>query len=178
MSRRFVTPPGILLIASSLDLAQNKNPKKVSLADWKASIGKEVGVSDWLLITQERVDAFATTTGDPQWIHGKDAKKLGSPFGGPIAHGFLVVSLAAYFGQQALPVLDGVKMGVNYGIDKLRFVSPVPVGKNARMRGTLVEVKELDGPMKGLQNTVRCSIEVEGAKKPSLVFDWLTRVYF
>jgi acyl dehydratase len=117
-------------------------------------------------------------TGDHQWIHTKDAGKKGSPFGGPIAHGFLALSLAAFFAQEILPNLEGAKMGVNFGVEKLRFVSPVPVGKNVRMRATLVEAQPLDGAMKGVQNTVRCTIEVENSKKPSLVFDWLTRTYF
>jgi acyl dehydratase len=125
--------------AATLDLPRKKgDAKAVTLNEWQAMVGTEVGVSDWLHLTQDRVDAFSQVTGDPQWIHQRDAKEKGSPFGGPIAHGFLVVPLASYLAEGTTPALKGAKMGVNYGIDSLRFVAPVPVGKKIRMRMTLV----------------------------------------
>ena len=96
-----------------------------------------------------------------------------------IPTGFLVLSLAAFFGQEIFPAKEGAKMGVNFGIEKLRFTAPVPVGKRVRMRANLIEVKNLDGgKFKGVQDTIACVLEVEGESKPSVTFHWLTRTYF
>jgi acyl dehydratase len=142
--------------ASSLDLPRKKgSAKTVTLGEWQGMVGTEVGVSDWLHLTQDRVDAFSQVTGDPQWIHQRDAKEKGSPFGGPIAHGFLVVALASYLAEGTTPGLQGTKMGVNYGLDSLRFVSPVPVGKRIRMRMTLVCHCDLD-PSRARNMSVVC----------------------
>eukprot|EP01112_Ceratiomyxa_fruticulosa_P013718 TRINITY_DN3873_c0_g1_i1.p1 TRINITY_DN3873_c0_g1~~TRINITY_DN3873_c0_g1_i1.p1 ORF type:complete len:202 (-),score=45.58 TRINITY_DN3873_c0_g1_i1:63-668(-) len=142
----------------------------------KAVVGKEIGVSDWLLITQERVDAFADATGDFQWIHiDPERAKAESPFGGPIAHGFLTISLAPFFLNEVMPKIEGIKAGINYGFNKLRFVSPVPIGSRLRCRITIQEVTE---PTPGiLQSILKLTFEVEGKDKPSAVAEWIVRYY-
>jgi len=121
------------------------------------------------------VDAFSVVTEDPQWIHQSGAKERGSPFGGAISHGYLTLSLTSRLCEEAIPQLEGVKAGVNYGLDKVRFVSPVHVGKRIRSKVKLVKIEEIKG---GIQNELEVTVEVEGGKKPALVFIWLTRIYF
>ncbi len=153
-----------------------KPKESVSVDQWKTKAGTEIGVSRYLKVEQERIDGFSITTMDPQWIHQRTAGENGSPFGAPIAHGFLVLSLCPVLMGDVLPSIDGAKMGVNYGVNKLRWVSPVKAGKSVRMRVKLISVESIKG---GLQNTFGCSIEVEGQAqdKPACVLEWVTRVY-
>ncbi len=140
----------------------------------KALVGQHLGYSDWLEITQERVMQFAEATGDHQWIHtDPERAKAESPFGGPIAHGYLTVSLIPMLLPQVF-VQKGFSMGVNYGLDKLRFPSPVPVGSKVRAGVQLDEVGDIAG---GVQLHMTVTIEVEGASKPSCVAQVLFRSY-
>jgi hypothetical protein len=142
--------------------------------DLKAHVGKHLGYSDYLTITQEQVQLFADATGDHQWIHLDVEKAKSGPFGQTIAHGYLTLSLA--------PVLmagiwrhEGVKMGVNYGANKIRFMSPVPVGSKLRAGAKLVSVDDIAG---GAQVCVETTFEVEGASKPSCVAELIFRYYY
>jgi acyl dehydratase len=135
------------------------------------SIGADLGTTDWITITQEQINAFAGATLDNQWIHVDTERAKAGPFGAPIAHGYLTMSLAAYFLGQLVRV-TGISMGINYGADKVRFPSPVPVGSKLRGRGELMDAKEVPG---GVQVTVRVTIEREGSDKPAAIVDALTR---
>ncbi|HUD39912.1 MAG TPA: MaoC family dehydratase [Streptosporangiaceae bacterium] len=145
-----------------------------TIAELPSLKGQELGASEWFEITQERVNTFADATDDHQWIHVDiERAKTESPFGGPIAHGFLTLSLIVPMYGQILRVTDA-KMGVNYGLNKVRFPAPVPVGAKVRMVATLKEVEEVPG---GLQLTVGAVIEREGGDKPVCVAEPLFRVY-
>ena len=135
--------------------------------------GTDLGWSEWLEITQDRVDLFADATDDHQWIHTDPERAKDGPFGGAIAHGFLSLSLATKFWTDLLDV-DGVTTKVNYGLDKVRFVSPVKVGAKVRMTAVVAEVTEVAG---GYQLTVDQTIEIEGGTKPALVARGLYRFY-
>ena len=137
----------------------------------RAAVGTHLGYSDWLDITQERVDLFADATGDHQWIHVDPERAKDGPFGGPIAHGYLTLSLSNMFLPQIVE-LTGFQAGVNYGADKVRFITPVPVGGRVRAGAELVEVTEVTG---GLQTLIRITVELEGAPKPACVIDSLSR---
>jgi acyl dehydratase len=145
-----------------------------SLAHLKQLVGKEVAVSDWLEITQERINEFADATGDQQWIH-IDAERAAkeSPYGKTVAHGFLTLSLLSQFAQQTMK-FPHVRMGINYGFNRVRFTAPVPVGARLRARFTLLEVEDIKG---GAQTTWNVSMECEGETKPSCVAEWVTRRY-
>ncbi|WP_372658410.1 MaoC family dehydratase [Hydrogenophaga sp.] len=145
-----------------------------TLADLAACVGQEVAVSDWLTITQERVNQFAEATGDLQWIHVDVEKARAGPFGGPIAHGFLTLSLLPAFFDSALAVRQS-RMGVNYGLNKVRFTSPVPVGSRLRARLTLLAATPIESD--GLQLTWSTVVEREGADKPVCVAESLVRRY-
>lgn len=134
-------------------------------------VGNEIGLSDWLLIDQPAVDAFAAATGDDQWIHVDGDRASSSPFGGTIAHGLFTLSLGPRF-TYATYVVEGFSFGLNYGYDRVRFPAPFPVGRRVRMRATLISVDEVKG---GLQVTVRQTFEVEGGEKPVCVADAVTR---
>lgn len=138
-------------------------------------VGREVAVSDWLEVAQERIDAFAEATEDRQWIHvDPERARRESPFGTTIAHGFLTLSLASELARRALAV-EGVRMGVNYGLNRVRFVSPVPAGARIRGRFALVAVEPVrDG---GVQATWNVTIEREGSEKPCCVVEWLVRYF-
>ncbi len=143
-----------------------------SLAQLKELIGQEVAVSDWTEVTQERVNQFAQATGDLQWIHlDVERSKKESPYGGTIAHGFLTLSLLPMLMAGAISMPD-VKMGVNYGLNKVRFPAPVPVGSNLRARMTLVAVEDIPG---GAQVTWLVTIEREGGDKPVCVAESVSR---
>ena len=145
-----------------------------TLAELPSFKGKELGTSDWFEITQERVNTFADATDDHQWIHvDVERAKAESPFRGPIGHGFLTLSLFVPMWSQILTVTD-VKMGVNYGLNKVRFPAPVPVGSRIRLTATLVDVEEVKG---GVQLTVGGVIEREGADKPVCVLESLARFF-
>jgi acyl dehydratase len=145
-----------------------------TIAELPALKGQELGASEWFDITQDRVNTFADATDDHQWIHVDiERAKAQSPFGGPIAHGFLTLSLIVPMYGQILRVTDA-KMGVNYGLNKVRFPAPVPVGAKVRMLATLKDVEEVPG---GLQLTIGAVIEREGGDKPVCVAEPLFRVY-
>ncbi len=138
------------------------------------AIGRELGVSDWLEITQERIDQFAEATGDHQWIHVDPARAKDGPFGACIAHGYLTQSLVNHFLPQIVEV-RGISMGVNYGADRLRFPAPVLVGARIRGRGELVNAEPTrDG---GVQATIRVTVEIENSDKPGCVIDTISRYY-
>ena len=137
----------------------------------KAAAGTHLGHSDWLIIDQARIDAFADATGDHQWIHVDPEKAKDGPFGATIAHGYLTMSLSNYFLPQVRDV-QGVSMGVNYGVDKVRFPAPVPVGSRIRASVELAEVEEVKG---GLQTREVVTIEIEGSDRPACVIEALSR---
>ena len=145
-----------------------------TLAELPALTGTELGTSDWVEVTQERVNLFADATGDHQWIHvDVDRAKAESPFGGPIGHGYLTLSLLIPMWSEVLVVSDAT-MGVNYGLNKIRFPAPVPVGSKLRLTATLKDVEEVAG---GLQVTVTAMIEAEGAPKPVCIAEPVFRMY-
>ena len=145
-----------------------------SLDELKALVGQEVAVSDWVEISQERVNQFAEATGDHQWIHlDVERCKRESPFGGPIAHGYLTLSLLPMMMQNSVRMTD-VRMGVNYGLNKVRFPAPVPVGSKLRSRTTVVSVEDIPG---GAQVTWLVTVEREGGDKPVCVAESISRRY-
>jgi acyl dehydratase len=142
------------------------------IAGMKELVGQHLGYSDWLEITQERVNQFAEATGDHQWIHvDVERATAESPFGGPIAHGYLTLALANLFLPQLLSV-ESFSAGLNIGLDKVRFPSPVPAGSKIRGSGEIVSAVEAGG---GVQVVVRVTIEAEGATKPACVADTVSR---
>ena len=143
------------------------------LADLKGLIGQEIAVSDWLTITQERINQFADATGDHQWIHVDPERAKASPFGSTIAHGFLTLSLLPLFTQECIR-MPSVRMGVNYGVNKVRFINPVPVGSRLRGRFMLKAVEDIAG---GVQMTMLATIELEGVDKPACVAESVSRRY-
>lgn len=144
-------------------------------ASLRARLGQEVVVTDWLEITQARVDAFAAATDDHQWIHVDPARaRSETPFGNSIAHGFLTLSLLSRFINESID-FGPSRMGLNYGLNRVRFTDPVPVGSRVRCRLALDAVDDIDG---GVQMTWRVTVERDGSAKPCLVAEWLTRRYF
>ncbi|MBI5792860.1 MAG: MaoC family dehydratase [Rhodocyclales bacterium] len=145
------------------------------IEDARSRLGQEIGVSEWMLIDQERVNAFAEVTGDRQWIH-VDVERANreSPFGGPIAHGYLTVSLLAKFAQECIAV-GGIKLAVNYGLNRVRFAAPVKVGSRVRAHFVLVGVDDIPG---GAQMLWQATVEIEGGAKPACVAEMVTRWYF
>ena len=139
----------------------------------KSLVGEHFGYSEYIEVTQERVNQFAEATGDFQWIHVDVERAKGGPFGGPIAHGYLTLALGPMLYPQVL-VITGFSMGVNYGANKVRFPSPVPVGAKLRLGVKLLAVEEITG---GLQNTMEFTYECEGASKPSCVAEIIFRSY-
>lgn len=137
-----------------------------------AAVGKHLGYSDWLEITQDRVNRFADATGDHQWIHVDPERAKSGPFKGTIAHGYLTMSLVNLFLPQIMEV-RGISMGVNYGADKLRFPAPVKVGARVRGGGELLKVEEVKGG--AVQATVRVTVEVEGGDRPGCVVETISR---
>jgi acyl dehydratase len=145
-----------------------------TLADLPSLKGQELGTSDWYEVTQDAVNLFADATGDHQWIHvDVERAKKESPFGGPVAHGYLTLSLLVPLVSQTYEITDA-KMGVNYGLNKVRFPAPVPVGSKVRARVTLKDVEEVAG---GLQNTLAITVVGEGGDKPVCIAEWVTRAY-
>jgi acyl dehydratase len=144
------------------------------LADLAALVGQEVAVSDWIPVTQQQVNLFAEATGDHQWIHVDVERARQGPFGAPIAHGFLTLSLLPKFFESALEVLD-TRMGVNYGLNRVRFTAPVPVGSRLRARMSLLECQPI--PDNGYQMTWSVAVEREGSDKPVCIAESLTRRY-
>jgi len=137
----------------------------------KALVGQDLGSSDWLEITQDRVNQFADATGDHQWIHVDPERAKDGPFGGTIAHGYLTMSLGPVLLPQVV-VVSGFSLAVNYGMNKVRFPSPVPVGSKLRLSATLMDVEDIPG---GVQTTYRLTFEVDGAPKPACVAEAIYR---
>ena len=135
-------------------------------------VGTELGPTPWLEMTQDRVNLFAEATGDHQWIHVEPEAAAAGPFGTTIAHGFLSLSLLVPFLAEVLPAREGVSMGINYGLNKVRFISPLPVGSRIRARFTVESVEEVAG---GEQLAFAVTVEREGAEKPVLAAEWLVR---
>jgi len=145
----------------------------VSVDDLKSRVGQEIGVSSWTVIDQDRIDRFAAVTEDLQFIHVDPQRALAeTPFGGTIAHGFLTLSLLSAMGREALPTLRNRTMGINYGLDRVRFLSPVPVGARVRGRFTLSDISMRSATQAMLR--YRVTVEIEGAEKPALAADWIT----
>ena len=140
-------------------------------ADLADAVGRHLGYSDWLEITQERINTFADATGDHQWIHVDPDRAKNGPFGACIAHGYLTLSLVNLFLPQIVEV-RGIRMGVNYGADRLRFPAPVRVGSRVRGGGELVKVEEVKG---SVQATIRVTVEIEGGDRPACVVDTISR---
>jgi acyl dehydratase len=143
------------------------------LDEVKAYAGKELGVSDWLEVTQAKIDAFAEVTGDDQWIHVDPERARQSPFGGTIAHGYFTLSLAPRFSYDMFS-FAGFAFGINYGLNRVRFPAPMPVGGKVRMRAKLASVEDIPG---GAQITTELTFEREGGEKPVCVAESLSRVY-
>ena len=140
----------------------------------EGAIGADLGVTDWLEIDQQRIDTFAEATGDHQWIHVDPERAKAGPYGATIAHGYLTASLVNYFLPQLLDV-QGISMGVNYGVDKIRFPAAVPVGSKLRGKGALTSVeKTKDG---GFQSKVTVTIEIEGNERPACIVETISRYY-
>jgi acyl dehydratase len=153
-------------------------PQRVfeSLDALKQMVGQEVAVTDWFTMTQDRIQQFADATLDHQWIHvDVERAKRESPFKAPIAHGFLTLSLLAHFMEQAVTIQQKFSLAVNYGMNKMRFVSPVKV--EARIRARFVLAATRDVEPRGLEAQYNATIEVEGSEKPACVAEWLVRYY-
>ncbi|WP_370961909.1 MaoC family dehydratase [Amycolatopsis sp. cg9] len=142
-----------------------------NLDAFAAAVGEHLGYSEWLTVTQERVNQFADATDDHQWIHVDEPRATAGPFGGTIAHGFLTLSLLSAFGPKIYRV-NGTKMGINYGLNKVRFPQPVKVGSKVRAGAELVEVTDIPG---GKQAVSKWTVEIDGEAKPACVAEWVTR---
>jgi acyl dehydratase len=147
----------------------------VSLEEIRAHVGEEIGVSSWLTVDQERIDAFAEATEDRQFIHTDPAAAAQTPFGGTIAHGFLSLSLLSRMGAEVMLIPEGVKMAVNYGLDRVRFLAPVKAGSQVRGRFTLDSVEEKAPGQILMRHTV--TVEIEGEDKPALTAQWLGLIF-
>ena len=142
-------------------------------AELRAAVGKHLGYSDWLEISQDRIDRFADATGDHQWIHVDPERAKQGPFGATIAHGYLTQSLVNHFLPQIIEV-RGISMGINYGADRLRFPAPVPVNSRIRGGAELLEVQEVKGT---IQAKIRVTVEIQGSERPACVIDTISRYY-
>lgn len=149
--------------------------RTLSKEDYQAQTGQEIGVSDWITVDQSRIDAFADCTDDRQFIHIDPAKAAATPFGTTIAHGYLTLSLLSAMAYDAMPGIEGAKMGVNYGLNKVRFMAPVKSGKRVRGRFKMIDVSERSPGV--MQSTVEVSVEIEGETKPALIAEWVTLSY-
>ena len=142
-----------------------------SLDDLAPAVGTHLGHSDWVEINQSRIDQFAESTGDHQWIHGAPQRAAAGPFGSTIAHGYLTLSMTNQFLPEIVQV-EGISMGVNYGVDRVRFPAPVVVGSRVRGGAELVQVDEVSG---GVQTVIRITVEIEGSDRPACVVDSVSR---
>ncbi|MBT9477548.1 MaoC family dehydratase [Polaromonas sp.] len=145
-----------------------------TLSELAACTGQEVAVSDWITITQQQVNLFAEATGDHQWIHVDPEKARSGPFGGPIAHGFLTLSLLPRFFESSFEI-TGSRMGVNYGLNKVRFTAPVPVGSRLRARMKLLSAEPMEPA--GMQMIWEVTVECEGLAKPVCIAESIVRRY-
>lgn len=148
----------------------------IPVAEMKAMAGKEIGVSDWLELSQEKINAFADITEDWQFIHVDPDRAAQTPFGGTIAHGFLTLSLLSAMAMDAIPRLENTTMGVNYGFDKIRFLSPVNSGARIRGRFKVISADELKPGEMTMKYHV--DVEIEGRSRPALTAEWISRQYF
>jgi acyl dehydratase len=146
-----------------------------SIRELQSRVGEEVGISPWLEVSQARIDTFASAIEDFQWIHVDPQRARSSPFGGTIAHGFLTLSLLSRLSEMTFSFSDR-RMGVNYGLNRVRFTSPVPSGSRVRARFTLAKYEPLEND--GVQVTWNVAVEIEGADKPALVAEWIGRHYY
>jgi acyl dehydratase len=146
-----------------------------SIEDISAKVGGEIGVSDWILVDQARIDAFAEITQDPQFIHIDPEAAAKTPFGGTVAHGFLTLSLLSRMAADTMLRPEGVKMGVNYGFERVRFMAPVRSGKRIRGRFALTHFEEREPGQWRFVHTV--TVEIEGEEKPALVADWIGLIF-
>jgi acyl dehydratase len=146
-----------------------------SIDEIREKVGQEVGVSDWILIDQARIDTFAQVTEDPQFIHIDPIAAAQTPFGGTIAHGFLTLSLLSRMAADAMLRPEAIKMGVNYGFEKVRFIAPVRSGKRVRGRFVLVAFEEKRPGQ--YQFTHNVTVEIEGEDKPALIADWIGQIF-
>ena len=147
--------------------------KLMTPSELMAQVGNEIGVSDWFEVTQDNVNLFADVTLDHQFIHIDEAKAAQTPFGGTIAHGFLTLSMLSHFAENGMSVgLEGTKMGVNYGFDKVRFIQPVRVGSKIRGRSTLLSMEEKNPGQYLMKSSI--TVEIDGVEKPALLAEWLT----
>ena len=144
-----------------------------TLAELAACAGQEITITDWFTVTQAHIDQFAEATGDHQWIHVDAERAKAGPFGTTIAHGYLTLSLLAGFFDRSVKV-EQVRMGINYGLNKVRFMAPVPVDSRLRVRVALLGTEPIEG---GMQMAWKCTIEREGADKPVCVAEPLSRYY-
>ncbi|WP_026616207.1 MaoC family dehydratase [Ensifer aridi] len=152
-------------------------PHEISLSDIKELIGKELGVSDWITVTQKTIDSFAEATGDFQFIHTDPVRAAAeTPFGGTIAHGFLSLSLLSAMNYNCLPKIREQTMGINYGFDKVRFMAPVKSGARVRGRFTMADARFRGAGM--LMITYDVTVEIEGERKPALTATWQTIIQF
>lgn len=150
----------------------NARAARIPIGSLASYVGREVGVSDWIEMTQERITRFAEATGDHQWIHVDPARAAAeSPYKAPVAHGFLTLSLVSVLLRMAVAV-EGVRLAINYGVNRVRFVSPVPAGSKIRGRFTLAAVEEQGT---GMQATWHATIERDGHDRPACVVEWLVR---
>ncbi len=141
--------------------------------DLRSAVGTQLGTGEWVTIDQKQIDIFADATDDHQWIHIDPDKAKDGPFGTTIAHGFLTLSLLSSLVAKVFAV-ENTKMGVNYGLNKVRFTSPVPVGARVRANVELTDVTDVEG---GVQVLTKVTVEIEGSERPALVAEWLTRRY-
>ena len=146
----------------------------LDVKDLEARVGREIGVSPWCTVGQERIDLFAQATEDRQWIHVDPARAAAGPFKTTVAHGFLTLSLLARLAELAFSP-SGIQMAVNYGLNKVRFTAPVPSGARVRARFALTKLERIAG---GAQLVLNATVEREGSEKPCLVAEWLVRYYF
>ena len=151
-------------------------PREISLADVSALIGEEIGVSKWITVDQTMIDAFAGATDDHQFIHVDPVRAAETPFGGTIAHGFLTLSLLSTMNYDCLPKIREQTMGINYGFDKVRFMTPVKCGKRIRGHFVLAEARFRGAGM--MMTTYYVSFEIEGERKPALTANWMTIIQF
>ena len=146
-----------------------------NIEDIKFKVGQEVGVSPWILVDQESINRFADVTGDHQFIHVDPEAAKATPFGGTVAHGFLTLSLLSQMASHVMLVPEGVKMGVNYGFERVRFIAPVRSGKRVRGRFTLARMDEKNAGQWQFVNHV--VVEIEGEEKPALIADWIGLIF-
>jgi acyl dehydratase len=147
----------------------------LTIRSLESRVGEEVAVSPWLEIAQKRIDTFAEAVGDFQWIHVDARRAAASPFGATIAHGFLTLSILSHLSEQTFSFAER-RMGINYGLNRVRFTSPVPVGSRVRARFTLQKYEPIEG--NGVQVTWSTVVEIDGKDKPALVAEWIGRHYY